>query len=153
MSVHPGRTVASLALLVGGFVVGVAVLAVIFASVLVGAGMTIDPSEAALLDDLVGVLPFIAGFAILSVIAGAGLIAGSETAETVAVGTSVAAVVVGLVGLTLIVVGRDPFAGAGSTADGVGVVGAFTFVYATVLVALAAARTGSTTQTSKAVLS
>ncbi|HEX6868907.1 MAG TPA: hypothetical protein VF119_08880 [Candidatus Limnocylindrales bacterium] len=153
MSVHLGRAVASLALLVGGFVVGVAVLAVVFASVLVGAGMTITPSEAALLDDLVGVLPFIAGFALLSVIAGAGLIAGSETAETMAVGTSVVAVIVGLVGLTLTVVGRDPFAGAGSTADGVGVVGAFTFTYAAALVALVAARTGSTTQTSQAVLS
>ena len=153
MSVHPGRTVASISLLVGGSVVGVAVLAVTFASVLVGAGMTIRPSDAALLDDLVGVLPFIGGFAILSIVAGAGLVAGSETAETIAVGTSVAAVVVGLVGLALIVVGRDPFAGARSTADGIGVVGAFTFVYATVLVALAAARTGSTLKTSKAVLS
>ena len=153
MSVHPGRTVASISLLVGGFAVGVAVLAVTFAGVLVGAGMTIRPSDAALLDDLVGVLPFIAGFAILSVVAGAGLVAGRESAETIAVGTSVAAVVVGLVGLTLIVVGRDPFAGARSTADGIGVVGAFTFVYATVLVALAAARTGSTLKTSKAVLS
>ena len=153
MSVHPGRLVASLSLLVGGFVVGVAVLAVTFAGVLVSAGMTIRPSDAALLADLVGVLPFIAAFAILSVVAGAGLIAGSDTGESIAVGTSIAAVVVGLVGLTLIVVGRDPFAGAGSTADGVGVVGAFTFVYATVLVALAAARTGSITHTTKAVLS
>ena len=102
---------------------------------------------------MINLLIVIAGFAILSVVAGAGLVAGSETAETIAVGTSIAAVVVGLVGLSLIVIGRDPFAGAGSTADGLGVAGAFTFIYATVLVALAAARTGSTSQTTKAVLS
>ena len=153
MSAQPARIVASLSLLVGGIAVGVAVLAITFARILVHAGMTIRPSDAALLDDLIGVLPFIAGFAILSVAAGAGLLIGKQSVEAIAVGTSLAAVVVGLVGLTLIVVGRDPFAGAGSTADGVGVVGAFTFVYGTVLVALAAARTGSTTHISKAVLS
>lgn len=154
MSAQPARLVASLSLLAGGFVVGVSALAIVFAGVLVNAGMTIRPADAALLDDLVAVLPFVAGFALLSILAGAGLLAGSETAETVAVGTSIAAVVVGVVGLTLILVGRDPLAGAGTTADGLGVAGAFTFVYATVLVALAAARTvPTTTQTSKAVLS
>ena len=153
MSVQPARIVASLSLLAGGLVIAVSVLAIGSAGLLVGAGMSIRPSDAALLDDLIAVLPFIAGFALLSVVAGAGLIAGNETAETLAIGTSIAAVVVGVLGLSLIVVGRDPFAGAGSTADGIGVIGAFTFVYSTVLVSLAAARTGDNTSSPKAVAS
>lgn len=144
MSIHPARVVASLALLTGGFVVGVSVIAIAFARVLVMAGVTVRPTDAALLDDLVPVLPFIAGFALVSVVAGIGLLVDLAHAEALAIGTAIVAVVGGVFGLTLIVVGRDPFAStasATSTADGVGIVGTFTLIYLAVIVALGAART------------
>ena len=143
MSIHPARVVASLSLLAGGFVVGVAVLAIALARLLVSAGAVVSPADAALLDDLVPVLPFIAGFASISVIAGIGLLVGAAHAETLAIGTSVVAVAAGVIGLALIVVGRDPFAStarATSTADGIGIVGTFTLLYGAVIVALGAAK-------------
>ena len=143
MSVHPGRVVASLALLAGGFIVGVAVLAIAFAQALVNAGMTVRPSDAALLGDLIPVLPFIAGFALVSVLSGVGVLAGQGRADALAIGTSVVAVVTGAIGLALIVVGRDPFAStsrAASTADGLGIIGTFVLIYLVAIVALAVAR-------------
>ena len=144
MSVHPARVVASLALLAGGFIVGVSVLAIVFAKVLVDAGMAIRPADAALLGDLVPVLPFIGGFAIASILAGLGVLAGQVRAESIAMGTAIVAVIAGFLGLALIVIGRDPFASparAGSSADGLEIVGAFTLIYLIVLVALASTQT------------
>lgn len=144
MSVHPARVVASLALLAGGFIVGVSVLAIVFAKVLVDAGMAIRPADAALLGDLIPVLPFIGGFAIASIVAGVGVLVAETRADSIAMGTSIVAVVAGVLGLALIVVGRDPFASSvrsASTADGLGIVGSFTVIYLIVLVALAATQT------------
>lgn len=151
MSVHPARVVAGLALLAGGFVVGVSVLAVFFAQRLVEAGMVVRPADAALLGDLVAVLPFIGGFAIASIVAGFGVLAGHARAESIAIGTSIVAVVAGSLALVLMVVGRDPFASAArstSGADGAGIAGAFTLIYLIVLVALASTqiRTSATTR-------
>ncbi len=143
MSIHPARVIASLSLLAGGFVVGVSVLAVGFAQALVMTGATVRPVDAALLDDLVPVLPFVAGFAVASVVAGLGLLVGQARAEALAIGTSIVGVVVGVIGLALIVVGRDPFAStasATSTTDGIGIVGTFTLIYGAVIVALGSAR-------------
>ena len=76
MSIHPARIVASLALLAGGFVVGVTILAIVLAQALVTAGASVRPADAALLADLIPLLPFIAGFAIASLAAGLGLLLG-----------------------------------------------------------------------------
>ncbi|MFL5648135.1 MAG: hypothetical protein ACJ776_07050 [Chloroflexota bacterium] len=144
MSVHPARVVAGLALLAGGFIVGVSVLAIVIAQLLVGAGMVIRPADAALLADLVPVLPFIGGFAIASIVAGFGVLAGHVRADSIAMGTSIVAVVTGSLALVLMVVGRDSFASAArsaSGADGVGIAGAFTLIYIIVLVALASTQT------------
>ena len=156
MSIHPARVVASLALLAGGFIVGVSVLAIVFAKLLVDAGMAIRPADAALLGDLVPVLPFIGGFAIASIVAGIGVLAGQVRADSIAMGTSIVAVVAGVLVLVLIVVGRDPFATtvrAGSTADGLEIVGSFTLIYLIVLVAMAATQTRVAGTTRRAVAS
>jgi hypothetical protein len=149
MSIHPARIVAALALLAGGFVVAVSVLAIAFAQILVDAGLVVRPADAALLSDLVPVLPFVGGFAIASILAGVGLLLGATAAETLAVGTSVVAITAGLIGIALVVVGRDPFAGAGtgSPSDGVGIIAAFTVTYITAVVALAVARPRTTAST------
>jgi hypothetical protein len=156
MSVHPARVVASLALLAGGFIVGVSVLAIVFAKVLVDAGMAIRPADAALLGDLIPVLPFIGGFAVASTLAGIGVLAGQVRADSIAMGTSIVAVVAGVLVLVLIVVGRDPFASsvrAGSSADGLEIVGSFTLIYLIVLVALASTQTRVAGATRRAVAS
>jgi hypothetical protein len=155
MSIHPARIVASLALLAGGFV-GVTILAIVLAQALVTAGATVRPADAALLADLIPLLPFIAGFAIASLAAGLGLLLGQARAETLAVGTSVLAVAVGVIGLTLLVVGRDPFAStarATATADGIAIVGTFTLLYGAVIVALEATRVRVSRPSDRAVAS
>jgi hypothetical protein len=143
MSTHPARVFASVLLLGGGFVVGVTALAIGLARVLVDAGASVRPSDAALLGDLVPVLPFIATFAVVSLVAAVGLAVEGAWAETLAVGVSIVAVVTGMTGLLVIVVGSDPFASAvsaHSTADGIGIVGAFTVAYVAILVAVAELR-------------
>src|SRR4051812_22503887 len=154
MSVHPARIVAGLALLAGGFIVGVSVLAIVFAQLLVGAGMFVRPADAALLGDLVPVLPFIGGFAVASIVAGFAVLAGHARADSIAIGTSIVAVVTGTFGLVLMVVGRDPFATSvrsASAADGIGIAGAFTLIYIIVLVALASTQTRLSETTGRAV--
>ena len=143
MSTHPTRIFASVLLLGGGFVVGVTALAIGLARLLVDAGATVRPADAALLGDLVPVLPFIVAFALLSLVAAAGLAVEGAWADALAVGVSIVAIVTGVTGLLLIVAGSDPFASSVSghaTANGIGIVGAFTVAYVAVLVAIADAR-------------
>jgi len=143
MSIHPARLLASLLLLAGGFVVGVSVLAIAMARLLVNAGMTVRPADAALLGDLVPVLPLIAGFAAINLVAAVGILLGKGWGDVTAFGAAVVAVVIGTVGLVLIVVGRDPLASTSTshaTADGIGIVGAFTVAYLVVIAALVVAR-------------
>ena len=147
MSAHPARVAASLLLFVGAFVAAVSALAIGVAKLLVDGGLAVDPSDAALLGDLVAVLPLVIGFALVNVIAGVGLVAGSTWADSVAVATAGVAVVAGSLGLVLVVAGRDPFAPvgvSGPSSEGLGILAVFTGVYLLVLVALAAARPRAT---------
>jgi len=143
MHVHPSRVLAGVLLITGGSVVAVAALAVVFARILVDAGMTVRAADAALLGDIVAVLPFVVAFAVANLVAAFGLLNGRAWADSLAVGSAVVAVTVGALGLLLVVVGRDPFAPvatARSTADGIGILGGFTISYLAIIVALLAAR-------------
>lgn len=143
MNVHPARLVASVLLVAGGFVVAVSALAVVFASILVYRGMTVRPADAALLADLVPVLPFVVAFALANIVAAIGLLTGKSWADLAAAGSAVVAITAGAIGLTLVVVGRDPFAStaaARSAADGIGILGVFTVFYLAIIAALAAAQ-------------
>jgi hypothetical protein len=148
-----GRIVAGILLLAGGFVVGVSALAIAAAKALVEGGVAVSASDAGLLDDLVAVLPFIAGFAAVNVAAAAGLLAGRAWAPSIAGAAASVATIIGFVGVVLVIVGRDPFAPitvAGPSTDGVGILVAFTLLYAVVLMALAAARPRATSITGAA---
>jgi hypothetical protein len=137
------RAVAGAILLVGGIIVAVSALSVILARTLVVAGMPIRSADAALLDDVVAVLPFVLAFAGANLAAAVGLLNGRRWADRVALGSAVVAVVVGGLGLLLVVVGRDPFApvgSPGSNADGIGILSAFIAMYLVVVFALLAAR-------------
>jgi hypothetical protein len=143
MSLHPARVVAGVLLITGSVFVGVIALAIVMAKLLVAAGMPISPSNALLLTDLITVLPFVAVFAVVGVVAAAGLLRGKGWSDTLAFGTAIAAVAVGAVGLILLSIGRDPFAStasARSTDDGIGIISAFTALYLLVIVAVAVAR-------------
>ena len=143
MTLHPARVVASVLLIAGSVFVGVMALAIAMAKILVVAGMAISSSNALLLADLITVLPFVAGFAVVGIAAAAGLVRGKRWSDTLALGTAIAAVAVGAIGLTLLSIGRDPFASTvsvRSTNEGIGIIGAFTVLYLFVIVAVAVAR-------------
>ena len=143
MALHPARVVASVLLITGSVFVGVLALAIVMAKLVVGAGMAISPSNALLLADLITVLPFVAGFAVIGVVAAVGLVRGNRWSDTLAHGTAIAAVAVGAIGLIVLSIGRDPFASTASvhsTDDGIGIIGAFTALYIFVMVAVAVAR-------------
>jgi hypothetical protein len=143
MTLHPARAIASVLLIGGSVVVGVTALAVVIAKLLVGAGMAITSSDALLLADLMTVLPFIVGFAVVGLVAAAAILAGASWADEAAIGTAIVAVVVGATGLILLTIGRDPFASTASvrsTNDGIGILSAFTAAYLFIIVAVAVAR-------------
>ena len=144
---HPGRIVAGLLLLAGGFVVAVTALAIALAKVLVDGGIPVGAADVRLLNELVAVLPFVIAFALVNVAAAIGLFAGRDWAPSIAVGAATVATIGGVIGLVLVLVGRDPFApiaSAGPSTDGVEILAAFTVLYAVVLMALAAARPRAT---------
>jgi hypothetical protein len=147
MTTHPARVAASVLLLVGGFVVAVSALAIWMAQVLVQGGMAVKPADADLLADLVAVLPFFVAFAAVNVLAAVGLLTSADWADALATSAGSIAVVGGVLGLLLVVAGRDPFApsaGHAVPADGLGILVVFTGLYAIVLIALAAGRPRAT---------
>ena len=137
MDLQPSRVVASVMLVAGGFIVAVTGLAIALAKILVDAGMIVRPADAALLGDLLAVLPFVFAFAGLSVLAAAGVQAGTSWAQTVGMSIAAVAVTFGATGLVLILVGGDPSQlGSQATLVGIVILAAFTGLYLAVIVAL-----------------
>jgi hypothetical protein len=150
---HPGRLVAGLILLAGGSVIAVTAFAIAVAKVLVDSGVPAGTADVRLLNDLVAVLPFVVAFAVINVAAAVGLFAERGWATTIAVGTATVATIGGVIGLILVLVGRDPFApvgSAGPSTDGIEILVVFTVLYAVVPMALAAARPRATSITGAA---
>lgn len=142
MSTDPSRRLAAILLLGGGMVVGATIFAIVVTKILVDAGLSVRPADAAMLDDLIPLLPLIGGFAATSLIAAVGLLLGRAWADGLAVVTASVAVAIGTVGLLLIALGADPFAStvtSRSTADGFGIVGLYTVVYLAVFALVAGA--------------
>jgi uncharacterized membrane protein len=141
MSVKPSHVAASVLLVIGGFVVAVAGLAIALASILADAGTTIRPTDAALLGDLVAILPFVFAFAGLNMLAAAGTQAGKSWARTVSMSVAAVAVTIGATGLVLVVAGGDPsqLASQGKL-EGMTILAAFTLLYLAVITALTVAR-------------
>lgn len=142
MPTHPSRLVAGLLLILGGGVVAVSALAIVLARLLVDGGMVIRPADAVLLGDLVALLPFIVTFAVVNLVAAAGLLLGRSWADRVGLGAAIVGATAGTLGLLLVGVGRDPFATAATaraTADGIGILAVATALYVLVIVAIDAA--------------
>ena len=143
MTLHPARAIASILLIGSSLLISVMVLGVVVAKLLVDAGTVVDPSDALLLGDLIGVLPFIIAFAVAGLVAAVGLLVGTRWSDDLAFGTAIVAIAVGAIGLILLTVGRDPAASAEaarSTTETIAVIGAFVALYLSIIVAVAVAR-------------
>jgi hypothetical protein len=144
VTIHGSRVVAGVLLTTGGFIVAVSALAIVMARLLVASGIVVRASDAALLEDLTALLPFIVAFAVTNLVAALGLLGGRAWADNAAIGSAAIAVAIGTVGLLLVVVGRDPFgppaSTAGPSADGIEMLAGFTLLYLAVIVSLVSAR-------------
>lgn len=146
MAIHLARGIAAILLLASSALVGLTALALVIARSVVDAGFVIvTPADAALLADVAAVAPFGAGFAVLSFGAAIALFIGAREARLLAGVIAVGAVVIGVIGLGLLLLGRDPFADLASdrALDGIGIVGTFIVVHVAAAVALLFDRTGS----------
>jgi hypothetical protein len=137
MATQPRRGIAAVLLAGGGFVIGVTVLAIVLTKILVDTGLPgVRPSDKAVLDDLIPLLPLIGAFAAVNVVAAIGLLLEREWAAGLSIATALVAVAVGATGLVVIALGADPFASTStgqSSADGFGIVGLFTVAYLAVI--------------------
>jgi hypothetical protein len=119
---------------------GVTAAAIVIARVMVQAGIDVQPADAALLDDLVAVLPFILAFFALNLATAAGLAAGRAWAVVSASLLTLGTVAAGVIGLVLVVIGNDPSVVTGAIragqSDGIGLITAFTGLYLSALIAL-----------------
>jgi hypothetical protein len=135
------RVAAAALLFIGGSVVALAAFGIAVARLLVAAGLpvVVTPADVALLDDLAQLVPFIGAFAVVNFVAAAALVSGSPWADRLATIVSSVAIGVGLFGMTLLILGHDPFAttASGRALDGLGIIGGFAFLYCAVIVALA----------------
>jgi hypothetical protein len=140
MSASFSRIVAAGLFAVGGTLVATFGFAIAVARALVTSGIHVRPADALVLDDLIPLMPFIAGFAVASLIAAVAVI--TERGRILATFVAGTAVVIGLLAVTLLILGDDPFAKVASdrALDGVEMIGAFTAIYAVALVAMAIAR-------------
>ncbi len=141
MTISFSRITAAALLLVAGVVVALTAFGIVVARLVVAAGLppAVTPTDIALLDDLAQLTPFVGAFAVASIVAAVGLASGSPWANRLATIVSAAAVGAGLFGITLLILGHDPFAAvqSGRAVDGIGIVGAFSLLYGAVVIALA----------------
>ena len=141
MTISFPRLTAATLLLVGGSIVALSAFAILVARFAIAVGMRTPATtaELALLDDLIAVAPFVGAFGVASLVAAIALLVGSPWADRLATTLAAAAVVLGLFGVTLLLLGNDPFAAVPSdrALDGIGIMGAFAGLYGAVIVALA----------------
>ncbi len=141
MDTKSSRAIAAVLLASSGFVVGVTVFAIVLTKILIDAGLPgVRPSDKAVLEDLIPLLPLIGAFAVVNIIAAVGLLLERAWASGLAIATSLVAVTIGVIGLVLIAIGSDPLASTASghsSADGFGIVGLFTVLYLAIIGAVA----------------
>lgn len=140
MSSSAPRLVAAFLSLAVGSLTLVAILGVYFANAFVDRGFgPISAADAALLDEVVVVLPVIAVFGAIVTAGGVALLVGMRWARPVVAAVSGTAFIAGVVGGVALSLGYDPFVapGHGSTADGIGIVAVAAATQLAILVSLA----------------
>jgi hypothetical protein len=116
-------------LALGGALTGITALALVVAKGVIATGIpgiSVKPQDAALLDDLVAVLPFIVTFAGLNLAAAIGLLVGRGWAVATAGWVATVAVAVGLLAIVLVIAGN----GGAADPDGLSIVSVFVSLYA-----------------------
>ena len=140
MTISFPRLTAAALLFVGGGIVAISAFGIVVARMVIAAGLPapVTANDVALLDDLVQVMPFVGAFAVVSLVAAVGLVAGSSWADRLGTTLAAAAVGIGLFGMILLILGHDPFAMVPSdrALDGLGILGAFTALHGAVIGAL-----------------
>lgn len=140
MTISFPRLTAAALLLVGGGIVALSAFGIVVARIAIAAGIpaSVTANDVALLDDLVQLVPFVGAFAVASLVAAVGLAVGSSWADRLGTTLATAAVGIGLFGMTLLILGHDPFSAVPSdrALDGLGILGAFAVLYGAVIVAL-----------------
>lgn len=122
-------------LALGGVFVGITALGLVAAQAVLFAripGVVVSSRDAALLGDLLAVLPLIVTFAALNIGAAIGLMVGRGWAVPVASWVAAAAVAVGLLTLVLVIAGNGP----ATDADGLGIISVFVGFYAAAAIAV-----------------
>jgi hypothetical protein len=133
------RIAAAAVLAAGGALVAITVFGLVVAKFVIASGVPISPADAALLDDLIQLAPFMAAFAAASLVAAFALLTGRDWAHRLATAIATVATSIGAFAIVLVVLGHDPFTNRtsmASAADGLGILAFFTGLYAAVLVAL-----------------
>ena len=137
------RFLAGLILVAGGALTGLTAFGIVVARWAIDLkDIAISASDAALLDDMVALTPFVGAFGLVAVIAGFALLIDHPKADVAALAVAGSATAVGLAGLALLVLGNDPFAAVPSDQglEGLQIVGTFTAIFAAVVVAVVVAR-------------
>jgi hypothetical protein len=137
------RFLAGIFLVAGGAMTGLTALGIAISRwALSVSTLTISASDAALLDDMVALTPFVGAFALVAVIVGIALVIEHPNADVAALAVAGSATVAGIAGMALLILGGDPFSvvPSGRTLDGVQIVGTFTAIFAAVVVAVVVAR-------------
>ena len=137
------RFLAGLILVAGGAVTGLTAFGIVVARWAIDLkDIAITASDAALLDDMVALTPFVGAFGLVAVIVGFALLIDHPKADVAALAVAGSATAVGLAGLALLVLGNDPFAAVPSDQglEGLQIVGTFTAIFAAVVVAVVVAR-------------
>ena len=139
------RFLAGLILVAGGALTGLTAFGIVVARWAIDLkDIAISATDAALLDDMIALTPFVGAFLLLvaAVIVGFALVIDHPRADVAALAVAGSATVAGLAGLVLLILGNDPFAAVPSdqALEGLQIVGTFTAIFAAVVVAVLVAR-------------
>lgn len=139
------RLVAAAALALNGAFVVVLAGAIGVTRALVAGGLAISPADMSLLEDLVAVLPFIAGFGITAVVAAWAVAVARPWAQHLGIGVAAVGATGASIGLLLMGVGLHPVFTTDSSpgpSDGLGILSFVLTLHLAAIVAIAIASRG-----------
>ena len=121
----------------GGALVGIFAFAIFVARAVIAAGAPARPADIALLGDIMPLTPFIAGFAVASLIAAVAVLIRPDR-DWLALAVAGMAMIVGVVAETLLILGNAPFDRLASNhaLDGIEIIASFSVIYVVAAIAL-----------------
>ena len=141
------RYIAAAILAASGVTVLVVALGLATAKLVIASGdprVHVSAADAALVADLVALAPFITAFAVANLVSALAIALGHEWGDRLATALATVATSIGAISFILVTLGHDAFADGSrfaASADGLGIIAAFTGLYVAVIVGLAIAGT------------